>query len=150
MTLWRPCVTAVLAVAAAASLSGCAKTMESASAKPEAYEMEPIDGTEFNRVTLKPRVAERIGIKTDKVARLVRFGGESDRTTVPHGAVMYEAKGAAFVYTNPSPLVFERHRVTVDYVEDDLAVLVEGPPPGTSVVTVGGAELQGIEFGVGK
>jgi hypothetical protein len=32
----------------------------------------------------------------------------------------------------------------------ETAVLNEGPAPNTSVVTVGGAELLGIEFGVGK
>lgn len=140
----------LLAVVAAASLSGCAKTVVSASAKTEPFKLEPIKGTELNRLTVEAKSVQRIGLKTEKVGALLRFGGESQRTTVPYGALMYDAKGTTFVYTNPEPLVFVRHPVTVEYVEDDLAVLVAGPPRGTSVVTVGVAELQGIEFGVGK
>ncbi|MGH8971732.1 MAG: hypothetical protein ACRD0C_00820 [Acidimicrobiia bacterium] len=142
---------AVLAIVAAASLSGCAKTMVSASAKTEPFKLELINEAEgLNRITLEPEAAKKIGIETQKLGVLFRFGGESQRTTVPYGAVLYDAKGSTFVYTNPKPLVFVRHPITVDYVEDDLAVLVSGPPSGTSVVHVGVAELQGIEFGVGK
>jgi hypothetical protein len=57
--------------------------------------------------------------------------------------------GAAWVYTAPEPLVYVRHPIVVDYVEGDRAVLSKGPPPGTAVVTVGVAELYGIEVGVG-
>jgi hypothetical protein len=140
----------LLAVLAAASLSGCAKTMVSASAKTEPFKLEPIEGTELNRLTLEAKAVERIGLKTEKVGTLIRFGGESQRTTVPYGALVYDAKGQAFVYTSLKPQVFVRHPVTVDYVEGELAVLVDGPPRGTSVVTDGGSELTGIEFGVGK
>jgi hypothetical protein len=140
----------LLAVVAAASLSGCAKTMVAASAKVEPFKLEPIEGTELNRLTLEAKAVERIGLETEKVGSLFRFGGESQRTTVPYGALMYDAKGATFVYTSEKPLVFVRHPVTVDYVEGDLAVLLEGPPRGTPVVTAGGSELTGIEFGVGK
>lgn len=150
MSLRKPWVL-LLALAAAAPLSACAKAEESAAAKVTPYKLELINEAEgLNRLTLEPEPVERIGIKTEKVGVLVRFGGESQRTTVPYSALIYDAKGAGFVYTNPKPLVYVRHPVTVDYVEDDLAVLVAGPPRGTSVVTVGGAQLQGIEFGVGK
>jgi hypothetical protein len=57
--------------------------------------------------------------------------------------------GQAWVYTMPQPLTYVRHRVTVDYVEGDRAVLSDGPPPGTAIVTDGVAELYGIELGVG-
>jgi hypothetical protein len=140
-----------LAIVAAASTTGCAKTMVSASAKTEPFKLELIDeAAGLNRITLESTAAERIGIETAKTGVLLRFGGESKRTTVPYGAVMYDAQGSSFVYTNPKPLVFVRHPITVDYVEDDLAVLLDGPPSGTPVVHVGVAELQGIEFGVGK
>jgi hypothetical protein len=149
MSLRKPWVV-LLAVMAVASLSGCAKTMVSASAKTEPFTLEPIEGTELNRLTLEAKAVERIGLKTEQVGVLLRFGGESQRTTVPYGALVYDAKGAAFVYTSPKSLVFVRHPVTVDYVEGDRAVLVDGPPSGTPVVTDGGSELTGIEFGVGK
>ena len=73
----------------------------------------------------------------------------TQRKIVPFAAVIYGLHGETWVYTNPEPLVFVRQPVTVDYVEDDLAVLSEGPPAGAQVVTVGGAELFGVESGVG-
>jgi hypothetical protein len=72
------------------------------------------------------------------------------RKVVPYAAVLYDTRGDTWVYTNPEPLVFVRHRVSVDYIEGDLAVLSDGPPSGTPVVTVGAAELFGIEFEIGK
>ncbi len=142
---------ALLAVVAVTSLAGCAKTMESASAKEPRFELELVNEAEgLNRLTLVSKAAERIGVKTEKVGVLVRFGGDSQRTTVPYSALLYAPEGATYVYTNPEPLVFLRHSVTVDYVEGDLVVLAAGPPRGTAVVTMGVAELQGMEFGVGK
>ena len=150
MSLRKPWV-ALLAVLAAATSSGCAKTLESASAKEPRFQLELINEDEgLNRLTLDPRAAERIGVKTEKLGVLLRFGGESERTTVPYSAVLYDPEGATYVYTNPEALVFVRHPITVDYVEGDLAVLAAGPPRVSSVVTVGVAELQGMEFGVGK
>jgi len=142
---------AVLMVAAAVPLSACEKTSEVATAKSEAFTVELInEETGLNRLTLTERAAQRMGVKTEKVARLDRFGGESERTAIPYGAVLYEAAGATFTYTSPEPLVFVRHPVTVDYIEGDRAVLLDGPPEGSAVVTDGAAELTGIEFGVGK
>lgn len=150
MSLRKPWVV-LLAVVAAASLSACAKAEDSAAAAEKPYKLELISEEEnLNRLTLEPEPIERIGIQTEKVGLLARFGGESQRTTVPYSALLYDHTGAGFVYTNPEPRVYVRHPVTVDYVEDQLVVLVAGPPRGTDVVTVGGAELQGIEFGVGK
>jgi hypothetical protein len=150
MSLRKPWVW-LLVVVAAAPLSACAKVEESAAAKEPRFELELINEAEgLNRLTLDAKASDRIGIKTEKVGVLLRFGGDSQRTTVPHSAVLYDPKGTTYVYTNPKPLVFVRHPITVDYIEDDLAVLVAGPPRDTSVVTVGGAELQGMEFGVGK
>jgi len=73
----------------------------------------------------------------------------SRRKVVPYAAVLYDAHGDTWVYTNPEPLVFVRHRIMVDYINGDQAVLSEGPPAGTVVVTVGGAELFGAEFEIG-
>jgi hypothetical protein len=72
------------------------------------------------------------------------------RKLVPHAAVLYDPKGNTWVYTNPEPLVFVRHPISVDYIDADLAVLSDGPPPGAKVVTVGVAELFGTEFEIGK
>ncbi len=72
-------------------------------------------------------------------------GSDAKQKVVPYGAVYYDGKGAAWVYVNPKPLVFERERVSVERVVGDLAVLAEGPPVGTPVVTVGAALLYGTE-----
>jgi hypothetical protein len=65
---------------------------------------------------------------------------------VPYGTVFYDAKGLAWVYVNSGPLAFERQRIAVERIVGDLAVLSEGPPVGTPVVTVGAALLYGAEI----
>lgn len=84
------------------------------------------------------------------LVELTLAGSGTQRKIVPYAAVIYDVKGGTWVYTNPEPLVFVRQPVSVDYIEDDLAVLSEGPPAGTAVVTVGGALLYGAETGVSK
>jgi hypothetical protein len=71
------------------------------------------------------------------------------RKVVPHSSLIYGAHGKTWVYTSPEPLTYIRHPVVVDYVEDDLAVLSDGPPADTEVVSVGAAEVYGTEFEVG-
>jgi hypothetical protein len=73
-------------------------------------------------------------------------GSNDKKKVVAYGAVYYDAKGDAWVYVNTKPLVFERRRVGVERVVGDLAVLSDGPPVGTPVVTVGAALLYGTEI----
>jgi len=73
-------------------------------------------------------------------------GSNEKQKVVPYGAVHYDAKGDAWVYVNTKPLVFERRRVRVERVVGDLAVLSDGPPVGTQVVTVGASLLHGAEI----
>jgi hypothetical protein len=131
-------------------LGGCAKAEESATKTPDPVKVEKIPDTDLKRMTLEPTAAERIGIQTHAVDAPPAGTTEAASLTVPYGAVLYDAKGATFVYTNPEPRVFLRHPITVDRVDGPTALLSAGPPLGTQVVTVGGAELAGIEFGVGK
>lgn len=81
---------------------------------------------------------------------LALLGGGEKRKIIPYAAVLYDAKGNTWVYTNPEQLVFIRHPIHIDTIVGDDVLLVDGPPAGTAVVTVGGAELFGTEFGVGK
>jgi hypothetical protein len=76
-------------------------------------------------------------------------GSGALRKVVPYAAVIYGAHGESWVFTSPEPLTYIREPVSIDYVEDGLAVLSDGPPTGTNVVTVGVAELYGAEFEVG-
>jgi RND family efflux transporter MFP subunit len=75
--------------------------------------------------------------------------GAEEALVVPYGAVLHDIDGGTWVYETPSPRVFVRRRVELARVVEELAVLRRGPPAGTSVVTVGAAELFGTEFGVG-
>lgn len=73
-------------------------------------------------------------------------GSAEKQRFVPYSAVHYDAKGAPWVYVNVSPLAFERQRIAVERVVGELAVLSEGPPIGTPVVTVGASLLYGAEI----
>ena len=80
--------------------------------------------------------------------RLVEPGSDTPKKVVPYSAILYDAHGEAWVYTNPEPLAFVRHRVTIEHVIDGKAVLGDGPDVGTKIVAVGAAELFGAELGV--
>ena len=152
----------VVPVMAGLYLAACHRGVDKPTKIKPAH-VEHIDGTELSRVTLTAKAAERLDIKTAMVreAPVARSGGAasvreaqmtssgSRREVVPYAAVLYDARGDTWVYTSPEPLVFVRHRITIEYIAGDLAVLADGPPVGTAVVTVGAAELFGTEFEIG-
>jgi hypothetical protein len=113
--------------------------------------VEPGEGTGISRVTLTARAAERLDIKTAPAVevQVARAPSGAFRKVVPYAAVLYDSDGETWVYTNPEPRVFVRHGITIDYIDGDVAVLSDGPPAGTPVVTVGAAELFGTEFEIG-
>lgn len=78
------------------------------------------------------------------------LGAVAPRKVVPYSAVLFDLSGATWTYTQVVSLTFVRQRVSVDYVEGDLAILSEGPVAGTEVVIVGATELFGTELKVGK
>jgi len=110
--------------------------------------VERIAGTNFNHVILTAEAAKRLDIQTAPVHDAQVRG--KLRKVVPYAAVFYDLNGATWVYTNLEPLNFVRASISVDYIDGDLAVLSDGPPSGTEVVTVGAPELYGTEFGVGQ
>ena len=83
---------------------------------------------------------QRVGVK------FAAPGSETPKKVVPYSAVIYGASGDAWVYTSPEPAVFVRRQVTIEDIDDGTAVLSDGPPVGTQVVTVGAAELYGAEL----
>lgn len=149
LPIFRRLVVPPVAALALFALSGCAGTVGAAGGKNEPFTREKVSGTDLSRLRLDPKAAERLGVQTEKVSQSPGGAGMPS-PTVSYAAVMYDAKGTTFIYTSPEPLVFLRQPVRVESIKDGRAVLTEGPPPGTSVVTVGGAELHGIEAGVGK
>lgn len=102
-------------------------------------------------VTLDARAAERTGIETTQIREeMVNVGsGTAMRKVVPYGGIMYDTKGATWMFTNPEPLMFVRQSVVVENIVGDRVILSEGPPTGTVVVTVGAAELMGAEHKYG-
>jgi hypothetical protein len=138
----------VLLIIAALQLVSCAaQTQESAIDNPPAR-VEPVAGTDLNRVILTAQAAKRLGIETTRVQDAQVRGNL--RKVVPYAAVFYDLKGVTWVYTNPEPLTYVRARITIDNIDGESAVLSEGPPTGTTVVTTGSPELYGAEFGVGQ
>jgi len=137
----------VVLILAALLLAACAQTPAKAS-KVEPAKVEPIEGSDFKRVTLTEKAAQRLDVQTAPVRNEEVDGAQ--RLVVPYAAVLYGLQGETWAYTNPEPLVFVRYPIDVDHIEGDLAILLEGPPVGTAVVTLGGAELYGAEVGVSK
>ena len=121
------------------ALSGC-QEVASNLVEVQPYQVEPIEGTDLNRVTLSSDTAEKIDLQTAEV----HANGRG--TAVPHVALIYSPEGGAFVYTRPEPMTYVRAPIEVDRIEGDQALLSEGPPAGTVVVTVGAAELLATEF----
>lgn len=71
--------------------------------------------------------------------------GDERRIVVPYSAVYYDGQGVPWVYTTPESLVFVRQRIEVERIVGDFAVITDGPPIGTKVVTVGAPLLYGAE-----
>jgi hypothetical protein len=109
----------------------------------EAATIEPIDGTSLYRLTLTDRAAERVGLETASIAEQ-QVGGKTQRT-VPYSAVIYDADGGTWAYTTDEHLTFVRDKIVVERIDGDTAYLSDGPAAGTEVVTVGAAELVGLE-----
>ena len=131
--------------AAVLGLAGCAAQVAAVETPDVAVKVRPITGTDRSTVTLTDAAMARLGVKTEAVlAAPVGHVG-----TVSYGAVLYDAAGAAWVYTSPAPRSFVRVPIAVDRVDGNLAYLKSGPKVGTAVVTVGVPELFGAEYGVG-
>lgn len=100
-------------------------------------------GFGISRITLLPKAAHRLDIKTGEITE-----EPSGRKITPYSSIMYDLDGDAWVYTAPTPLSFVREAVVVEMIKGDYAYLKEGPPAGTKVVIVGVPELYGTEVGV--
>lgn len=120
-------------------LSGC-QEIPSNKVDSEPFTLEPIKGTDIQRVRLSAEVAGKIDVQTAKVS------ARGKERVIPHAAVIYNPEGKAFVYTVPEPLTYVRAPVNVRLAVDERAILTEGPPAGTTVVTIGAAELLATEY----
>jgi hypothetical protein len=135
----------LLLAAGVVSLSACSEAPSSSYSSESAghhepAKLEPIKGTDVKRVIFSAEGAERTGLQTSTIRR------NGQETVIPYGAVIYGAEGNAYTYTAPEPLTFVRQEIEIDRVDGNSAVLSDGPPAGTKVVTVGAAEVYGTEF----
>lgn len=124
-------------------LGGCGQEATEAAPDGEPVTVEEIDDTDIHRITLSDSAAERLGIEVATVL------GDGTDLLIPYSALLYDAAGATWTFTNPEELVFVREAIEVENIEDEVVRLSAGPDEGTSIVSVGVAELWGAEIGVG-
>jgi hypothetical protein len=134
----RLAVVGLVLIAAVLALSACGTPAEEEGGE-EAATVEPIKGTDANKVTLTKEAAETLGIKTTAVK------SKGGHEVVPDGALVYAADGHTFTYSSPEPNTFVRAAITVDRIDGRTVILKKGPRSGTNVVTVGSQELFGLE-----
>ena len=133
----------LLLIAGSVSLFACAEVPEAETEHLyEPGKLEPIPKTDVQRVKFTPLGAKQVGVETAEIGR------DGQEKVIPYESVVYDADGKAYAYTSPEPLTFVRREIDVDHVAGDSAVLSDGPPAGTEVVTVGAAQVYGTEFEV--
>jgi hypothetical protein len=130
-------------IAGSVSLFACAETPEAETEHLyEPAELEPIKGTDVQRVIFTAEGAERTGLETAPIRQ------NGDKKIMPYAALIYTSDGSEYAYTSPEPLTYVRQEIEIDRVDGDSVMLSDGPPAGTKVVTVGAAEVWGTEFEV--
>jgi hypothetical protein len=132
----------VLLIIVGFQLSACGPRA-AAEEEEKPVKLEPIEGTDLNRITLTEKAAERLGLETVPVATEQVAGAE--RLVIPYVALLYDPSGQAWVYVSVEPLVFMREEITVDSIQGDQVILSKGPEAGAKVVTLGATELFGSE-----
>lgn len=125
-------------------LAACGQAPEAAIEESQPIQLAPADGDNPRSATLTEEAARRLDIQTAEVRDMEVNGAQ--QKVVPYAAVIYDTEGATWVYLNTEPLTFIRHPITVTDIEGDQALLADGPPSGSAIVTVGATELFGAEF----
>jgi hypothetical protein len=129
----------LVVLAAALTVSACSE-VESNVRETYPYKVEPIKGRDVQRVKMADETAALLPVETTTVRRAGKH------KVVPHEALIYNPDGGAFVYTKPAAETYVRAPVKVVRVDDDEAVLSDGPRAATTIVTTGAAELLATEY----
>jgi hypothetical protein len=125
------------------SVSACKEVETETAAGYEPATIEEVKGKDdVKLVKLTEEGAERTGLETEKVR--VADG----RKIVPYASLIYDPEGKTYVYTSPKRLTYLRVPVKVKGVSGDDVIVSDGPTAGTQVVTVGTAEVYGVELEV--
>jgi hypothetical protein len=140
----RLVVAVVVVVTASVPLSACKEVAEESSS--DGYtpaKLEAVKGNDdVQLVTFTAEGARRVGLQMAPVRR------SGTRPVVPYAALIYDAEGKTFVYRRTRGLSFLREQVSVTRIDPPQVFLSRGPAPGTSVVTVGAAEVYGTELDI--
>lgn len=94
---------------------------------------------------LLPNSAHGLPPSTRMRVELQMADSSDPRRLVPYRSVFYDAKGASWVFVNTKPLTYERQPIKIEHIVGDMAVLSDGPPLDTPIVTVGASLLYGSE-----
>ena len=124
-------------------LAACGQASEATTEEEHPVTVEQLEGAEPTREILTEDAAKRLDIQTAAVSD-ADVGG-AKHSVIPYASIIYDTAGATWVYLNPEPLTFVRHPITVDDIKGDQVFLSDALPSGSSVVTVGVAELYGAE-----
>lgn len=146
LTRW---VTTVAGLACCVVLiSGCAQAPTSAATSTAPAQVEAIGDSGLKKLTLTDKAVSRLSLTTAMVSRQKSNGVDGTKLVMPYAALLYLPTGETFAYTNTEGTSYVRASVTVDSIIGDEVVLSAGPAIGTPVVTQGGTELWGLEFGI--
>jgi hypothetical protein len=118
---------------------GCSSAGASQADVPQevSARVEQTDESQPAKIIISERARQRLGIRTTPVRSV------SGSLIIPYSAVVYDAEGEAWAFSEPEARTFIRVSI-----KDDSVRLTEGPPPGTKVVIVGAPELVGAEAGI--
>jgi hypothetical protein len=133
---------APLIIIAVAALAGCGASPAEPGPPPPARVTVGHHG--IVSVVLTPLGARRAGIQTAVATRI----GQGGPTVVPVSALLYQPDGSSVIYTVTGPLTYTLISVGVASIQGS-QVYLTGLAPRTTVVTVGGEELLGVQDGVG-
>jgi hypothetical protein len=138
-------IVSLFAAAAGLALAGCqtaasGSEAEEAIAAAASVEEDPDGGP--SRVSLTEDSVERLGVETAAVS------GTAGDLAVPYAAVVYDADGGTWAFVEVEPRVYQRAEITISSIDGDEVRLTSGPDIGAQVVTVGAAELVGVEAGI--
>jgi hypothetical protein len=126
-------------------LAACGgSALEAEGQEPAVTTHVKVNGAQVTRVTLTAAAAKRLGVRT---AVVQSHGAGTSRMAIPYDAVLYDPDGETWTYTSPEPLAFQRADIRIARIDGKFAILTNGPPVGTRVVTAGASEIWGVEYG---
>ncbi len=85
----------------------------------------------------------------ERVSVTLELVGDEEALQVPASAVVYDAAGGSWIYEKTGAGKYARRRIDVARFSGDRVVLARGPASGTEIVSIGAAQLFGVEFGAG-